>query len=403
MLTRIKSLDRQLLIFILGTVSIGLSMGLAETSFNNFLSDTYDMDARTRGELEFPRELPGFLVAVFAGALYFFSEIHVAALSMFLMALGLAGIGFMGDHYVWMITFMIIWSIGMHLQMPVTRSIALNLAAEGGGGTMLGRLGGIRTGAAIIGSGLLWMGLGETAWAYYPVFLLSALVCLAGGILYLMMKPIEGQTGNRPKLVIQKRYTLFYILNVLFGARKQIFITFGPWVLIKVFGEPVSTIAWLNVIASVLGMFFSPQIGKLIDRFGERLVLMVDAVLLIGVCLGYGFADQMGLGHLAVDIIYISFVLDQVLFSVGIARTTYVSKIAAKKEDITATLSLGVTVDHAISMSIPTLGGLIWALYGYQYVFIGAAVVACLTLIATGFITIPRPGTEKQMASEAAG
>ena len=95
--------------------------------------------------------------------------------------------------------------------------------------------------------------------------------------------------------------------------------------------------------------------------------------------------------------------LDQVLFSVGIARTTYVSKIAAKKEDVTATLSLGVTVDHVISMSIPTLGGLIWAIYGYQYVFIGAAIVACLTLIATGFITIPPPKTENQIETEAAG
>ena len=387
----------------MGTLTIGLSMGLAETSFNNFLSDTYEMDAQTRGELEFPRELPGFLVAVFAGALFFFSEIHIAALSMFIMAIGLAGIGLLGNDYTMMITFMIIWSIGMHLQMPVTHSIGLNLAREGGGGTMLGRLGGVRTGAAIIGSGLLWIGLGETAWAYAPVFILSALVCLAGGICYLAMKPIEGHTGNRPKIIIQKRYTLFYILNVLFGARKQIFITFGPWVLIKVFGEPVSTIAWLNVIASILGMFFSPQIGKLIDRFGERGVLMADAALLIGVCLGYGFADQMGLGRFALDLIYISFVLDQVLFSVGIARTTYVSKIAAKKEDVTATLSLGVTVDHVISMSIPTLGGLIWAIYGYQYVFIGAAIVACLTLIATGFITIPPPKTENQIETEAAG
>ena len=46
---------------------MGLSMGLGEISFNNFLSDTYHMDAMSRGELEFPRELPGFLVAAFAG------------------------------------------------------------------------------------------------------------------------------------------------------------------------------------------------------------------------------------------------------------------------------------------------------------------------------------------------
>lgn len=403
MISWIRTADRQLMLFLLGTVSVGLSMGLAEISFNNFLSDTYNMDAMSRGELEFPRELPGFLVAAFAGILFFWSELKMAVLAMVLMAIGLAGLGYYGDHYELMLTSMIIWSIGMHLQMPVTRTIALQLARDGRGAIMLGRLGGIRTGAAIVGGILLWLGLGETSLGYLPVFVLAALVSLAGSYSYLVMRPIEGHTGNRPTFIIRKRYTLFYLLNILFGARKQIFITFGPWVLIKIFGEPVSTIAWLHLVSSAIGMFFSPQLGKLIDRFGERLVLMIDAVLLFGVCLGYGFAAEMGLGGWAVNIIYASFVLDLVLFNVSIARTTYASKIAARKDDLTATLSLGVTIDHAVSMSIPTLGGLVWVLYGYQYVFVGAAVVAILTLVATGFISVPRPGSSRASQAEAAG
>ena len=403
MISWIRTADRQLMLFLLGTVGVGLSMGLAEISFNNFLSDTYNMDAMSRGELEFPRELPGFLVAAFAGILFFWSELKMAVLAMVLMAFGLAGLGYYGDHYGLMLTSMIIWSIGMHMQMPVTRTIALQLARDGRGATMLGRLGGIRTGAAIVGSVLLWMGLGETSLGYLPVFALAALVSLASGYSYLVMRPIKGHTGNRPTFIIRKRYTLFYLLNILFGARKQIFITFGPWVLIKIFGEPVSTIAWLYLVSSVIGMFFSPQLGKLIDRFGERLVLMIDAVLLVGVCLGYGFAAEMGLGSWAVNIIYASFVMDLVLFNVSIARTTYASKIAARKDDLTATLSLGVTIDHAVSMSIPTLGGLVWVLYGYQYVFVGAAVVAVLTLVTTGFISVPRPGSSRAGQAEAAG
>lgn len=387
----------------LGAVSMGLSMGLGEISFNNFLSDTYHMDAMSRGELEFPRELPGFLVAAFAGILFFWSELKMAALSMALMAVGFMGLGIYGSLYGLMLTSMIIWSIGMHLQMPVTRTIALRLAREGRGATMLGRLGGIQTGAAILGSILLWMGLGGTSLGYLPVFALAALVALAGVYCYLAMRPIDGHTGNRPTFIIRKRYTLFYLLNILFGARKQIFITFGPWVLISIFDKPVSTIASLHLIASVIGMFFAPQLGKLIDRFGERLVLMIDAVLLVGVCLGYGFAAEMGLGAWAVDLIYASFVLDLVLFNVSIARTTYASKIVVKKDDLTATLSLGVTIDHAVSMSIPTLGGLVWVVYGYQYVFVGAAVVAVLTLVATSFISVTPPGTSRASQAEAAG
>ena len=403
MLSWIRSADRQLILFVLGAVSMGLSMGLAEVSFNNFLSDTYHMDAMSRGELEFPRELPGFLVAAFAGILFFWSELKMAALSMALMAVGFIGLGYYGDLYGLMLTSMIIWSIGMHLQMPVTRTIALHLAREGRGATMLGRLSGIQTGAAIVGAILLWMGLGGTSLGYLPVFALAALVALGGTYCYLAMRPIEGHTGNRPTFIMRKRYTLFYLLNILFGARKQIFITFGPWVLISIFDKPVSTIASLHLVASVIGVFFAPQLGKLIDRFGERLVLMIDAVLLIGVCLGYGFAAEMGLGEWAVDLIYASFVLDLVLFNVSIARTTYASKIVARKDDLTATLSLGVTIDHAVSMSIPTLGGLVWVMYGYQHVFVGAAVVAVLTLVATGFISVPRPGSGRVSQAEAAG
>ncbi len=375
-------------------------MGLAEISFNNFLSDTYNMDAISRGELEFPRELPGFLVAAFTGLLFFCSELKVAVLAMFLMAIGLAGLGLIGDQYNLMLTSMVIWSIGMHLQMPVTQQMALQLSQKDKGATMLGRLGGIRTGAAILGGLLLWLGLGETSLEYLPIFTLAALVAMGGGLCYLAMAPSRKITSSRPTFVIRKRYTLFYLLNILFGARKQIFITFAPWVLIKIFGEPLSTIAWLHLLSSVIGMFFSPQLGKWIDRFGERLILMADAVLLVGICIGYGFAQEIGFGNWSIYVIYASFIIDLVLFNVGIARTTYASKIAAKKDDLTMTLSLGVTIDHAISMSIPTVGGLVWVIYGYQYVFLGAAVVAVLTLIATGFITVPKPASQPTAQTE---
>lgn len=399
MISRLRSLDSQLLMFLFGLICYGVSMGLFESSFNNFLSDTYHMDAATRGRLEFPRELPGFLVAAIAGALFYFSEIRVAAIALFLMALGQIGIAFFGTQYQVMIGMMIVWSAGMHLQMPVTRAIGLTLAREGGG-AMLGKLGGVQTGAAIIGSGLLLLGLGNTEWAYTPVFLLAAVASLIGGVIYLSMRPVEGQAGERPKFIFRKRYSLFYLLNILFGARKQVFITFGPWVLIKVFGEPLSTIALLNMIAAIGSMFLSPYIGKLIDRIGERPVLMADAVLMVAVCLGYGFADQLGLGGVAVDLICVSFVMDQMLFNVGIARATYLRKIAIKPEDVTASLSLGVTIDHSVSMSIPTLGGIIWMVYGYQYVFMGAACIALLNLLATSFIRTP-PRIPKEVAQAA--
>jgi hypothetical protein len=86
----------------------------------------------------------------------------------------------------------------------------------------------------------------------------------------------------------------------------------------------------------------------------------------------------------------VCYVLDNVLFAAGIARTTYLDKIAESESDVHASLSLGVTIDHAVSMSIPTLGGLVWAVYGFPYVFLGAAAIAALNLVAAGFVRAPR-------------
>ncbi|UCC67629.1 MAG: MFS transporter, partial [Armatimonadota bacterium] len=197
------------------------------------------------------------------------------------------------------------------------------------------------------------------------------------------------RSGRRPKLVLKRRYSLYYVLNIFSGARKQIFLTFGPWVLIKVFGEPAPTIAKLWIVASAIGIVFQPQLGKLIDRFGERAILMTNALLLIGVCIGYGFAHQMPLAR-PVQLVYVCYVLDNVLFATGIARATYLDKIADQESDIHASLSLGVSIDHAVSMSLPALGGLLWVKHGFSSVFVAAAVLAALNLAAASLIRTPR-------------
>ena len=122
--------------------------------------------------------------------------------------------------------------------------------------------------------------------------------------------------------------------------------------------------------------------GKAIDRFGERIVLMLDAVLLFGICMGYGFSQQVGLGERAIYVAYACYVLDLSLFAVTMARTTYLHKILESKDDLTPSLSTGVSIDHAVSMVVPTFGGLICVRYGYPYVFLCAAGLAALMFIA---------------------
>jgi predicted MFS family arabinose efflux permease len=220
------------------------------------------------------------------------------------------------------------------------------------------------------------------------IFLMGGVASLvAGGVLLAMRMP--GAHLARTPLVWNRRYWIYYAISFLFGARKQLFITFGPWVLIKIFHQPAVIFAQLWMVASALGVLFQPLLGWAIDRLGERRVLMWDAGVIFLVCLGYGFAEHLGGGGGALWLLYGCFVIDQLLFGTGMARDIYLSKIALRKEDVAPTLSLGVSINHIVSMSIPWVGGWVWERYGYSKVFLGAAVVALATGCLANWIRVP--------------
>jgi MFS family permease len=394
----VRNLRRELILFLVVAAALGMTSGIFETTFNNFLNDTFKIGAEARGRLEFPRELPGFLVTAVGGALFFLSEGRLGILAALGIATGLAGLAFAGDRYWLMVMFMFIWSSGAHLMMPVNSTIALSLAERNNRASMMGRIGAITMGATIIGSGIVWTGLQYVHISYRALFLIAMCGAVTAAVFVGLLKPLPRHTGSRPKLVVKRRYSLYYALCTLAGARKQVFVTFGPWVLIKIFHEPAPTIAKLWIVASAIGIFVQPQLGKLIDRVGERAILMADSVILIAVCMGYGFAEHLPLAH-PVKLVYACYVLDNLLFATSMARATYLDKIAEQQSDVHASLSLGVTIDHAVSMSIPALAGRIWRTSSYSNVFLGAAAIAVIGLVAASRVRVPRGHVEVPMTT----
>lgn len=371
-----------------------MAAGLVDPVFNNYLRETFDLSASARGNLELPRELPGFLVAITSGMLFFLPEVRTAAVAIGAQALGMIGLVWAGSQYGMMIMFLVVMSMGQHLMMPMRSSIILSFAKQGRQASTLGQIGSITTAAAIIGAAFGWWffhRFGTALHTYHIAFFIGGGISILGAVAVLRMRLPEGDEASkpRPKMVFRWRYRVYYLLSIFFGARKQIFMTFAPWVLITVFERGPSTFAALAVISAGLGILWQPIIGWLIDRLGERSVLIAEGLILIVVCMAYGFAHRISTGGWVLMIVYTSFILDQLLFAVGMARTTYVQKIAEKPEDVTATLSMGVTMDHAVSMSIPMLGGATWVLFGFEYVFVGAAVLALLSGFVATFVRIP--------------
>jgi predicted MFS family arabinose efflux permease len=147
--------------------------------------------------------------------------------------------------------------------------------------------------------------------------------------------------------------------------------------------------ATLLMVGGIIGIFFQPVLGKMIDSLGEKKVLQAEAILLVGVCLGYGFARFILPESTALVVTFICFLLDQVLMSVSMARATYINKIALKPDDVQPALTFSVTIDHVFSIGVALIGGVIWNVFGYQYVFLIGVVIAIINFFAASRIQLP--------------
>jgi predicted MFS family arabinose efflux permease len=385
---RVLSAHRDLLLFISAIAAIGFGESIVNSVFNNFLSDTFNLNSLQRTFMELPRELPGFLVIFVSAALFFIRSRRLAVAATMCGATGLVLMAFFSISFHWMFAWLFVLSMGQHLFMPLNTSITMDLAREGRTGRRLGQFNAVRNCAMVIGSFAVVLGFRYLHFTFKLSFLVAALFYLAASLLIFSMHP--GTTHKRgAHLTFHKEYLLYYWLSILFGSRKQIFLTFAPWVLVTVFHQPTAILASLLTISGAAGIFFQPVLGRAIDRLGEKTVLMAEALLLIVVCAGYGFGQTFFSERTAFIIVCCCFVADQLLMSVNMARSTYLKKIAVRPEHVTPALTMSVSLDHVFSIAIALTGGLLWAACGYQSVFIAGACIAAVNFISALFIKVP--------------
>ncbi len=379
--TKLRAYDMSLLLFSLASLMMGIYSGLYDPSFNNYLAQVHHLSEVARGALEFPRELPGFLVVVVFTILLFLKDTRVTMVAALMVAVSLWGQGFLAPSMTMVVLWMLLWSTGAHLFMVMRSSLALRLAEKAQAGKLLGQIGGLEAAGILIGSLLVYVGVSKFNFSFAVIFGVAGACALLAAICMFLIK---GEPIKKPEryLLFRKKYGLFYILNILFGARKQIFLTFAPWVLIRLFGQGVEIFAILSLIGTGIGLFFRPLLGRAIDQIGEKRIIVAESLGLMIICVLYAYSPVWFPHHIALMVIMGCFITDQVLFAVNMARATYLNRIAESPDDLAPTLSMGVTLDHTVSMTVPLVGGLLWAHSGYQWVFIGAAVIAVLNLLA---------------------
>ncbi len=375
----------QLALFFVVTACLALGTGVYDSTFNNYLKDTFSLSAQARGFLELPRETPGFLVVLMTGLLCMLPVTRLGMVGALTLATGMFGLAFSGSHYYVMVVMMVLGSTGLHLMMPVSDSLCIGLSGENNRGKRMGQIGAVSTAGTIAGTGLVWRFMDKTNPQYKQAFIIAGCIVLIGAVLYGFMH-IPHLHQRRARLVVARKFTLYYFLEFLYGARKQIFITFGPWVLIEVYGKPAKSIAGLLMIAAIIGIGFRPLVGTLIDRLGERTVMVADGLLLFGVCLGYGYALRLfGTAERALPVASACFILDNLLFALSSSRAIYMSRLASTPQEVTSTLAMGISVNHIASMTIPLVAGTIWNRFGFERVFLAAAILALTVAIVSTF------------------
>ena len=229
-----------------------------------------------------------------------------------------------------------------------------------------------------------------------PYTLFFAIAAGLAGVSAILTLRIRGKSQtdtSKRRFYFHKKYTKYYMLEMFYGARKQVFLTFGPYVLILFYGAGAATVSLLFAISAVACFFASPIVGRIIDRLGYKVVMVADTLILVVVCFFYGFAHHLFPKDVAFIVCCINYVLDAVISLAAMASNVYVKDLADNDEEVKATISTGVSINHVITIFIALFGGWVWQVLGIELLFIVSAVLGLLNSAYAATINVPKKST----------
>jgi MFS family permease len=339
--------------------------------YTNFAKEVVKVDGFGIGVSQSVREIPGFLTFLVIYILIFVKEHRLSAWSVVLLGFGISLTGFFTS-FTGLLFTTFTMSVGFHYFETTNKSLTVQYFNPLDSATVFARLRGY--------GALANIAVGITIWAlsfvfpYKINFLLLGIFIFGIGVYMLMLNPIKSEVPHQTKkLILKKRYWLYYLLNFLSGARRQIFTVFAIFLLVDKFELNVSVVAGIYVVNYALTYIFNPLISKAINEYGERVVLSLEGGSLILLFLGYALIDSV---YVVVGL----FIMDSIFMNFSIGLNTYLQK-TADKQDLGSLTAVGFTINHLSAVVIPLFGGFMWILNWRLPFIIGA----CLTFISLLF------------------
>ena len=363
-------------LFIL-TIATAIGFQGWRTLLNNFAVNIANIQGNQMGMIQSIREIPGFLALLVVFLLYLVKEEVLALISLSLLGLGVGLTGLFPNYYGLIFTTLIM-SVGFHYYETVNQSLTLQYFDKKESPVIMAKFKSV--GAIVNISVGVAIYVLMKFFNYKSVFVILGMVVISL-ILYSSFKIPDKKNlpVQRKKMILRKKYSLFYLLTFLAGARRQVFVVFSVFLMVKKFNLSIYEITFLFVLNNLINMVFMPFVGKAINKFGEKKILSVEYILIIPVFLIYAYCQNK-------YIIMAVYVVDHLVFNFSIAIRSFFQKIADPK-DIAPSMAVSFTINHVAAVFIPALGGALW-IVDYKIPFIAGVFIAVLSLIATQKIQI---------------
>lgn len=372
-------------IFLLFVMALAMPIAFNTWSalLNNFVIEVAQFDGSDIGWLHTVREIPGFLAIGVIALIIFIREqvLGLVALIMLGVATALtAQFPSMGG----ILTLTMLSSIGFHYYETVNQSLQLQWIEKKDAPQVLGWLMAMGSAVTFVAYGLIVLLWDRWELSYNSVYMVSGGLTALIALFCLFAYPqFEAPNPQLKTFILRKRYWLYYALQFMAGARRQIFVVFAGFMMVERFGFDVHEITSLYLLTLMSNVFIAPVIGKVVGVFGERRALLFEYAGLVMVFLAYGGVYFFGWGVLIAAGLY---VIDHIFFALALALKTYFQKIA-DPQDIAPTAAVAFTINHIAAVFLPAGLGYLW-LVSPAAVFIAAAAMASISFILA--MLIPR-------------
>jgi hypothetical protein len=367
-----------------------LSFATWSALLNNFVIEVASFTGKEIGWLHTVREIPGLLAVVVIMILWVVREQVLALLMLALLGAATAVTGWFTS-FSGLLVMTLLSSIGFHYFETVNQSLQLQWIDKARAPLVLGRIVAVGAGASLAAYGAivaLWDALGLD---YNMVYLASGGLTISIVLFAALAYPqFEAPHLQHRHMVLRRRYWLYYALQFMAGARRQIFVVFAGFMMVEKFGMHVSEMTLLLLVNYLINMAVAPVMGRALGKYGERNVMGFEYIGLTLVFLAYGGLYWFGWGLMIASGLYI---LDQLFFALSFSLKTYFQKIADPR-DIAPTAAVAFTINHIAAVFLPAALGYLWTT-SPDYVFILGAGMAVMAFLLVCLIPRhPEPGME---------